>query len=195
MRIILFVAAFFLLPVVSDAQVVVPFEDQIAGAVMAAPENLRADATVKGYDASGTLVTIRKGPNMLICLADNPNKKGFNSACYHKDLEPFMARSRELRAAGKNNGEIFAIKEKEVQEGQLKMPEIPTTLHILSGPDGVYNKATGKVDHVNYRYVVYIPYATEESSGLPLKPVVNGGPWLMNPGTHRAHIMISTPEN
>ena len=168
-------------------------EDQIAGAVQAGPADLRAQATVKGYNSDGNLVVLREGTNMLICLADDPNRDGFNSACYHKDLEPFMARSRELRAEGKDNGEIFQIKEDEVQAGTFKMPTTPTTLHILSGSDGKYNAATGKVDNVDYRYVVYIPYATEESSGLPLKPVVSGGPWLMNPGTHRAHIMISTP--
>ena len=168
-------------------------DEQIAGAVQAGPADLRADATVKGYDADGNLVVLRKGSNILICLADDPAKKGFNSACYHKDLEPFMARSRELRAEGKTNGEIFQIKEEEVQSGQLKMPTKPTTLHILYGSDGKYNTASGVVENVDYRYVVYIPYATEETSGLPLKPVVNGGPWLMDPGTHRAHIMISTP--
>ena len=103
--------------------------------------------------------------------------------------------SRELRKEGKNNGEIFKIKEEEAKAGTLKLPKQPTALHILSGADGSYNAATGKVENANYRYVVYIPYATQESSGLPMKPVVNGGPWLMDPGTHRAHIMISTPKN
>jgi len=167
-------------------------EEQIAAAVMAAPESQRAEATVYGFDGNGDLVLLRKGSNNLLCLADNPQKKGFNVACYHKDLEPFMARSRALRKEGKNNGEIFKIKEEEVKAGKLKMPENPTTLHILSGADGVYNAETGMVDNASYRYVVYIPYATRETTGLPLKPVTNGGPWLMDPGTHRAHIMIST---
>jgi len=167
-------------------------EEQIAAAVMAAPESQRAEATVYGFDGNGDLVLLRKGSNNLLCLADNPQKKGFNVACYHKDLEPFMARSRALRKEGKNNGEIFKIKEEEVKAGKLKMPENPTTLHILSGADGIYNAETGMVDNASYRYVVYIPYATRETTGLPLKPVTNGGPWLMDPGTHRAHIMIST---
>lgn len=167
-------------------------EEQIAAAVMAAPESQRAEATVYGFDGNGDLVLLRKGSNNLLCLADNPQKKGFNVACYHKDLEPYMARSRALRKEGKNNGEIFKIKEEEVKAGKLKMPENPTTLHILSGADGIYNAETGMVDNASYRYVVYIPYATRETTGLPLKPVTNGGPWLMDPGTHRAHIMIST---
>jgi len=172
-----------------------PTDQQIAEAVQAAPESQQEGAMVYGFDGDGSLTVLRKGTNELICLADNPQNKGFNVACYHKDLEPFMARSRELRKEGKNNGEIFKIKEEEAKAGTLKLPKQPTTLHILSGPDGKYNAATGKVENANYRYVVYIPYATQESSGLPMKPVVNGGPWLMDPGTHRAHIMISTPKN
>lgn len=170
-------------------------EVQIIGATMAAPESLRDGAMVYGFDSSGKLIVLREGSNELICLADDPNKKGFNAACYHKDLEPFMARSRELRSEGKTNGEIFQIKEEEVKAGKLKMPDNPTTLHIVSGGDGKYNPETEEIENVGYRYVVYLPYATQESTGLPLKPVVNGGPWLMDPGTHRAHIMISTPKN
>lgn len=189
-----FFSALFLVSSFLVAQSV-SYEIQIKGAIQAAPADLRDGATVKGFNPSGELVTIRKGTNMLICLADDPAKSGFNAACYHKDLEPFMSRSRELRAQGKNNGEIFDIKEKEVKSGKLPMPKTPTTLHVLSGSDGRYDEASGKVINANYRYVVYIPFATEESTGLPLKPVVNGGPWLMDPGTHRAHIMISTPPN
>ena len=168
-------------------------DELIAGAVLAASEEQQAGAMVYGYDGNGNLIVIRKGTNEVICLADNPKLNGFHVACYHKDLEPFMARSRELRKSGKNNGEIFKIKEEEVKAGKLKMPEHPTTLHILSGPDGYYDATSNKVVNANYRYVVYIPYATQETTGLPLRPVTNGGPWLMDPGTHRAHIMISTP--
>jgi hypothetical protein len=44
-------------------------EEQIASAVLAAPEERRAEAAVLGYDAQGKLVTLRKGTNDLICLA------------------------------------------------------------------------------------------------------------------------------
>ena len=39
--------------------------------------------------------------NKLICISDDPVKEGFNCVCYHKDLEPFMARGRALKAEGK----------------------------------------------------------------------------------------------
>jgi hypothetical protein len=168
-------------------------ENQIAAAILAAPESQREGAMVYGYDGNGDMIVLRKGTNELICLADNPNKKGFEVDCYHKDLEPFMARSRELRLGGKTNGEIFDIKEKEVQAGTLVMPKQPTFLYVYFGPDGKYNAETGKIENAHFRYVVYVPYATQESSGMPLKPFSPGGPWLMNPGTHRAHIMLGSP--
>ena len=69
---------------------------QIAGAVLAAPAELREGAAVLGYDAKGAMVKIREGKNEMVCLATDPAKTAFNVACYHKDLEPFMARGREL---------------------------------------------------------------------------------------------------
>ena len=102
-----------------------------------------------------------------------------------------MTRGNELRAEGKSSGEIFDIREAEAKSGKLKMPEQPTTLHLLEGPDGKYDSEKKEVTGAYYRYVVYIPWATAESTGLPTKPMVKGGPWIMDPGTHRAHIMIS----
>ena len=166
---------------------------QIGSAILAAPEDQREGATVMGYDTNGKLLTIKEGTNNTICVADNPNQNGFSVACYHKDLEPFMARGRVLKAEGKNASEIFDMRENEVKAGKLTMPDQPTTLHVLSGKEAQYFAENDSIAGANYRYVVYIPYATGESTGLPTKPVVPGGPWLMDPGTHRAHIMISTP--
>ena len=104
-----------------------------------------------------------------------------------------MARGRTLRGEGKTSREIFDIREKEAKEGILKMPEQASTLHLLEGKEGYFDAEVNEVKNANYRYVVYIPWATAESTGLPLKPLVEGGPWIMDPGTHRAHIMITPP--
>src|SRR5262249_24785660 len=71
----------------------------IEWAVQAAPEAVRADATVLGYRAV-KLVTLRSGTGVLVCLASDPAKPEHHVSCYHKDLEPFMQRGRELRAQG-----------------------------------------------------------------------------------------------
>ncbi len=165
-------------------------EVQIKTAVLAAPEEKRAGAMVYGYNAKGEFVVLRNGTNELICIADNPNQNGFSVSCYHKDLEPFMERGRELKTAGKSFQEIFDIREAEVKSGKLMMPKQASNLSVYSAPAESYNTSTGEVTKGKFRYVVYIPWATAASTGLPTKPEAPGMPWIMDPGTHRAHIMI-----
>lgn len=172
-----------------NAQEIPTPENQIKVAVLAAPAEMRDGAMVYGYNAKGELVVLRKGTNKLICLGDDPKQAGINVSAYHNDLEPFMARGRELKVAGKTFQEIFDIREAEVKAGKLKMPANPSTLHVYTADD--FDFATGSPKNGYLRWVVYIPYATAESTGLPLKPTLPGEPWIMDPGTHRAHIMIS----
>jgi hypothetical protein len=139
----------------------------------------------------GEFVTFRDGNNEFIVLVDDPKKSGFNAACYHNSLEPFMARGRELRAEGKTGPEIFDIREEEAKSGKLDMGKPGATLHIYYGESEQYDPETNKVEGAHYRYVVYLPFATAASTGLPENPVGPNHPWIMNPGTHRAHIMIS----
>jgi hypothetical protein len=168
---------------------------QIKAALLAAPADKRANATVYGYSPNKDFMVLQKGTNELICLADNPDEPGFSVACYHRDLEPFMQRGRDLRKAGKKGRGIFDTREQEVKSGKLKMPKQPTTLYVYSAKDEDFNAATGAVTNGALRYVIYIPYATAESTGLPLKPEGPAMPWIMDPGTHGAHIMIIPPEN
>jgi hypothetical protein len=170
-------------------------EIQIKTAVLAAPQAQREDATVMGFNSKGEMVVLRKGGNGMICLADDPAQKGLSVSCYHQDLEPFMERGRQLKKEGKSFQEIFDLREEEVKSGKLKMPSQPTTLYVYTAPDESFNAQTGDVKDGYLRYVIYIPYATAESTGLPLKPDFDGQPWIMNPGTHRAHIMINPPKN
>ena len=166
-------------------------EALIATALMAAPAESREGCTVIGYNMAGEFVTLKEGNNEFICLADDPSKDGFSAACYHKSLEPFMARGRELKTEGKSHQEIFDIREEEVKSGKLVMGDTGSTLHIYYGAKAMYNPETNNVDGAQYRYVVYMPWATAESTGLPESPIEPNHPWIMNPGTHRAHIMIT----
>jgi hypothetical protein len=175
------------------AQNVPSKEVQITTAVLAAPEALREKAMVYGYSEKGEFIILRKGENEMVCLADDPTQGGLSVSCYHKDLEPFMERGRQLKKDGKSSQEIFDIREAEVKSKKLMMPPQPASLFVFTAKDDQFNRATGEVKDGNLRYVVYIPFATSESTGLPLKPEAPGMPWIMDPGTHRAHIMINPP--
>lgn len=167
-------------------------EVQIAAAVLAAPEDLRGGAAVLGYNEQMQLVTLREGKNEIICLANDPSRTSFNVACYHRDLEPFMARGRELTAKKVSGKERNEIRWKEITDGKLAMPREPRTLYVLTGSG--FDPAAGQVADSYLRWVIYLPFATPESTGLSTK-ASDGAPWLMYPGTPGAHIMINPPRN
>ncbi|MFB6273867.1 MAG: hypothetical protein ABEL51_13320 [Salinibacter sp.] len=161
-------------------------DTQIAAAVKAAPQSMRDAATVRGYAANGTRTTLREGDGELVCIADDPNTDGFHVACYHESLVPFMQRGRELRRQGVTA--VDSVRRVEIEDGTLKYPDHPAALYNLSG---TYDAAADSVRDASRLHVVYVPYATGKSTGLPTRP--QGGPWLMEPGRPWAHIMISNP--
>lgn len=169
---------------------ILPAEIQIKTATLPAPEADKESAMVYGYDEDGEMTVLREGTNNLVCLADDPKKEGISVACYSKKLEPFMKRGRELSAEGNDAEEREKVRGAEVEAGKLQMPKEPSMLYVYYGSEEAYNKATGELGDAQYRYVIYTPFATTASTGLPDKPHAKGMPWLMNPGTFRAHIMV-----
>lgn len=161
---------------------------QISAAVLSAPEELRAGAAVIGYNPEGKLVTLREGKNQMVCLMSDPAKPKFESACYHKDLEPYMARGRELTASKVTNRNDSRWKE--IADGKLPFPKEPRALYVLTG---TLDAKTGNVSGQYLRWVIYSPFATPESTGLSTK-ASDGAPWLMGAGTQGAHIMINPPK-
>ena len=166
-------------------------EIQLKTALLAAPAEKRDGCTVLGYSADKQLTVLRNGTNEMICLADDPDVPGFSVACYVKGLEPFMKRGRELRQQGIKDQQLFDEREKEVKAGTLQMPAKPAALYVYSADDKDFDHTTGEVKNGYLRYVIYIPYATAASTGLPEKPSAKGMPWIMFPGTHAAHVMIN----
>jgi hypothetical protein len=160
--------------------------EQVAAAVLPLPKDQRASARVLGYTGDGKLVTLREGKGMT-CLASNPKAAQFHVACYHESMEPFMARGRELRASGVKDPLVDSTRFREAKSGKLKLPERPAALYSLTG--GAFDAKTGTAPGARHLYVVYIPYATEGTTGISERPVT-GQPWIMFPGTPKAHIMF-----
>jgi hypothetical protein len=166
--------------------------EQIAAALTAAPEDRRAEARILGYSADGRTVVLREGSNDITCLTDKPGDERFQAVCYHQSLEPFMARGRELRAEGVED--TLAVRHKEIDAGNLVMPKQPATLYNLNGSISGFDPATGTIEGASWLWVIYTPYETPESTGLPTAEQAPGGPWIMRPGTASAHIMIVQPK-
>lgn len=175
------------------AQVPAP-DRQVEEAVQPLPSELRDGATVLGYrSGEDGRVTLREGEGEMTCLADDPADDRWHVACYHRSLEPFMARGRELRAQGLEDEAVDSARRAEAEAGELPMPDQGAALYSLTGPPGSYDAQTEQVsEEARPLFVLYMPWATAESTGLSGQPEP-GEPWLMDPGLPWAHIMLTEP--
>jgi hypothetical protein len=162
----------------------------MAAAVLPLPAEMRAGAAIMGFRTAGKLEMLRPGTNGMTCLALYVTLPDFHVACYHKGLEPFMARGRELREQGvRGSNAVDSVRFKEIAEGKLKMPKYGA-LYSLTGKKESWDPAKGTVTGAMPLAVVYIPFATPEETGLSARPKRTSEPWLMFPGTAKAHIML-----
>lgn len=162
---------------------------QIVAAVSPLPEQQQTTARVLGHDSQGKMVVLRRGSNDFTCIADDGVSKQYHVACYHKSLEPFMARGRELHAMKKSREAIDSVRGADIRAGRYSMPSRPAALYqYYASRDSV--DASGTAKGASYLYVVYTPYATEKTTGITENPI-DGGPWIMYPGKPWAHLMIA----
>lgn len=182
-------ATAFVVPVLA-AQSVPSAADQITAAVLALPKEMRDGAGVMGYRTAGKLEWLRPTKNGMMCLADDPAEEQFHVSCYHDSMDPFMARGRALRLTGVKGAQVDTVRFAEVKAGKIKMPTAPASLYQIFGAKDAFDAKTGTVAKGNPLFVVYIPFATPASTGVSTTPS-DTKPWLMFPGTPKAHIMFS----
>jgi hypothetical protein len=164
-------------------------EQVVTAATLPLPPELRAGATVLALGADGNTTTLlRTGTNGMTCLGPVPGRADFHVACYQESLEPFMARGRALRLGGVQGPQVDTVRFAEAAKGTLALPKTPASLYSLSG--GVFDAASGTVSGARALYVIYVPYATTQTTGISARPS-GSSPWLMNPGTPKAHIMFT----
>lgn len=165
-----------------------PVAEQRAAAVLPLPAEMRAGAMIMGYKTKDKLETLRPGTNGMICLALYVSRPDFHVACYHKGLEPFMARGRDIRATMGAKANVDSIRFKEIADGKLKMPK-QGALYSLTGKKEQWDPKAGTATGIAPLAVVYMPFATTEETGLSSAPQ-KSGPWMMFPGTAKAHLML-----
>src|SRR5262245_39814556 len=158
--------------------------DEITQATLPLPEDMRAGATVYKYDpTSGERITLRKGTNSLEC---SPRGADGFTWCYHAVTGPRRDLSAKLRAQGKSDKELQDALTEATKAGTIKSTPYGTMMYRLYG----------KKDRIQLLWVLVVPGATPESIGVSegsQRDEAIGGdgrPWLMNPGTPGAHIMI-----
>ena len=157
-------------------------QDQAAidKALLAAPAQLKANATVIKFKSDGTYDTLRKGSNRLVCY----DKSGFPGAqpvfveCTSIANIDRAAQNIKIEAMG-DKAKVQAAFEAAEKDGSRVKPEFGSVWYHVMGMD---------TEHTRNHMTIAVPGATSASLGLPDNNK-QGGVWIMNAGTTTAHLM------
>jgi hypothetical protein len=158
-------------------------QDQAAldKALLAAPAQLKAGATVIAWKADYTYDTLKKGTNKLVCY-DKAGKPGVAQAVYSEctslgNLDR-VAQNLKFEAIADKAASKAAFDKAEADGTRVK-PEFGSVWYHVMGADA---------DHTRNHMTIAVPGATTQSLGLP-SDNKQGGVWIMNAGTTTAHLM------
>jgi hypothetical protein len=154
---------------------------EVDKALLAAPAGLKDQATVIKWKSDFTYDTLRKGTNRLVCfdLSGFPLEQPFSVEC--TSIANLDRKAQNLRAeAVGDRKKSEAMLDAMEKNGTRVKPEYGSVWYELGGPD--QQSARG-------HRMIAVPDATTQSTGLPDNPK-QGGAWIMNAGTLKAHIMF-----
>jgi hypothetical protein len=147
-------------------------------ALMAAPAQLKAGATVIKWKADYTYDTLKKGTNKLVCYDKSgmPAAQPFMVECTSIANLDRVAQNMKFEATADKGKAEFEAAEK---DGTRVKPEFGSVWYHVMGADA---------EHVRNHMTIAVPGATTASLGLP-SDNKSGGVWIMNAGTTTAHLM------
>jgi hypothetical protein len=149
-------------------------------ALLAAPGNLKAGATVIKWKADFTYDTLKKGTNNLVCYDKSgfPNQRAFMVECTSLGNLPRAAQNLKFEAITDKKASLAAFDAAE-KDGTRVKPEFGSVWYHMAGDDA---------EHIRPHMTIAVPGATTQSLGLP-ENNKSGGVWIMNAGTTTAHLM------
>ena len=149
-------------------------------ALLAAPDNLRAQATVIKWKPDFTYETLRKGTNRLVCYDRSglPLHPAFSVECTMNTNLDRVVQNLKAEALGDRAKSEAMLNEQEKNGTRVK-PEFGSVWYHFEGA----TQATAR-PHMT----IAVPSATQATLGLP-ENGRGGGVWIMNAGTSTAHLM------
>src|SRR6266853_751933 len=151
-----------------------PDQSAIDKALLAAPGNLKATATVIKWKPDFTYDTLKKGTSRIVCYdkSGQPNQQPFMVECTSVGNLDRAAQNMKLEAIAdkKARDEAFDAAEK---GGTRVKPEYGSVWYHFMGADQ---------EHARTHMTIAVPGATKATLGLP-EDNKSGGVWIMNAGT------------
>ena len=151
-------------------------------ALLAAPGNLKNQATVIKWAPDHTYTTLRKGTNSLVCYDRSgfPVQQAFSVECTMLGNLDRVKQNMTVEANAGDRAKAEAQFADLEKAGTRVKPEFGSVFYHWQGPD--QDRARGHM-------TVAVPGATTASMGLPDNGR-GGGVWIMNAGTTTAHLMV-----
>lgn len=176
-RTLVIAPAMFAISVVTFAQSA--DHNAIDKALMAAPGNLKKDATVIKWKSDYTYDTLRQGTSSLVCYDESglPGEPAFKVECTMKGN---LARAAQ-------NLKFEAITDPKARQAALDAAEKDGT-RVKPEFGSVWYHAMGDPANPRMHMTIAVPGATSATLGLP-ENNKQGGVWIMNAGTTTAHLM------
>jgi hypothetical protein len=152
-------------------------------ALIAAPTSLRDQATVIKWKLVFTYDTLRKGTNRLVCYDRSgfPLQQPFSIQCTSIANLAREAQNQKAEASG-DRAKSEAMLNAMEKDGTRVKPEYGSMWYSVTGPDREHARPESHI-------TIAVPGATTQTTGLPDNGK-EGGAWLMNAGTSKAHIMV-----
>jgi hypothetical protein len=150
-------------------------------ALLAAPGNLKNQATVIKWAPDHTYTTLRKGTNSMVCYDRSgfPLQQAFSVECTMLGNLDRVKQNMTIEALGDRAKAQAAFDEAE-KDGKRVKPEFGSVFYHWQGPD--QDRARGHM-------TIAVPGATQATLSLP-ESGRGGGVWIMNAGTTTAHLMV-----
>jgi hypothetical protein len=157
-------------------------QDQAAidKALLAAPGNLKATATVIKWKPDYTYDTLKKGTGRLVCYDKSgyPGAQAFMVECTSIANLERVAQNLKFEAITDKKASQAAFDAAE-KDGSRAKPEFGSVWYHVMGADA---------EHTRTHMTIAVPGATTKTLGLP-ETGTQGGVWIMNAGTTTAHLM------
>jgi hypothetical protein len=153
---------------------------EIDKALLAAPAQLKAGATVIKWKPDFTYETLKKGTNRLVCY----DKSGMPAA------QPFMVECTSIANLDRvaQNMKFEAIPDKKASQAAFEAAEKDGTRVKPEFGSVWYHVMGADAEHTRNHMTIATPGATTATLGLP-SDNKSGGVWIMNAGTTTAHLM------
>lgn len=165
-------AALLLVPLALAPVTVLAQQDLIADAQRAGPASISADATIMNWN----LETVREGTNGWTCLPDRPDTEGDDPWCVNEPWLDFLQ---------------AYVSQTEPTYSSIGIAYMLVGDSPVSNADPYATEPTTPDDWVTdlHAHLMVLVPDLSMLEGISTDHL-NGGPWVMWPGTPYAHLMI-----